>query len=119
MPLDATGFVVSEPSLAFLSEVLRTGPAHAGWPEGLAWSFRYPDRCAMGVAVKLWPQRIRSPELSEMVQAFGLTESQAEYIFHRGARWFPELVTPEIVALRIDNVLHPSWWDRVRSWPIA
>ena len=42
----------SEPSLAALSHALRHPET---WPEGFEWDYRRVDRCALGLADRLWP----------------------------------------------------------------
>ncbi len=101
MPFDSSTHVevtapdLTSPSLAGLAWVLRHREA---WPTGHVWDFSHCDRCAMGIALKLWPTRCGVRGLTEV------TADDRRYLFGSDA-YAPtsrSRVTPEMVADRLD-----------------
>lgn len=117
MPLDSTDFVVetkpdlSKPSLEGLSYALRHLPETLG-----RWKYIHTiiendcgtAGCAWGMARRLWPKQTRAKRKN-------VCSDDADHLFGSGAydRFFtegaygilPELVTPQMVADRIDAYL--------------
>lgn len=95
---------VVKPSLQVLSYMLRHKEL---WPDGFEWAFHDCQRCAMGLAWKLWPKHIAMPTKTEMVRVMGMPFDDAKAIFggwafsHRDV----EIISPELVADKIDEYL--------------
>lgn len=77
------------------------------WPNGFEWNYSDCNRCAMGLAHKMWPKIVREPTTSAMVSAFGINDAKAADIFTGAARgdYSGFGVTATRVADLIDELL--------------
>lgn len=106
---------LDKPSLHALSYVLRHPDT---WPEGFVWNYNVCQHCAMGLAHKLWADKVGRPSCSGgpsiMARSFGMNYEDARAIFIE-ARGAPrhcfigpknfDAHTPERVADQIDAYL--------------
>ena len=70
------------------------------WPKNFSWEFSDCERCAIGLATKIWPGSYSN--YMDMIRHFDLEPASAFCIFIKGTS--PE-VTPESVAHRIEKYL--------------
>ena len=111
MPHDTTQLAdappdLTTPTLAGLAWLLRHKEA---WPEGFEWEFGDCFRCGMGLAARVWNtwERRLDPSPSQQAAIWGIPCDEAYRIFVAGFS-NPTLVTPEMVADRIDAYLARS-----------
>lgn len=99
------------PTLRALSDLLKNPER---WPPGFEWDFRRCQTCAMGLAIRVWPEHFTERNhILWIGTVFELSLETVEEIFCEGffGGWFPQSwVTPQIVAWRIDRHL--------AGWPI-
>ena len=91
---------LTRPSLEGLAYILRHKEL---WPKNFEWEFYRCDRCAMGLAYRLW-RGIKSPEFQIMADRFYMEKMDAYRIFIIGTKE-GDPVTPERVARRIEEYL--------------
>jgi hypothetical protein len=107
--------ISNQPSLRTLSFVLRHSEL---WPAGFEWYYGSCHTCAMGLARRLWDERVKQPTLVCMMEVFGINSRAAGQIFCSAYdRWSD--ITPEMVADRIDSILptHKRLTQRNRQNP--
>ena len=56
------------------------------WPTGFSWNYADCNRCAMGLAHRMWPQQVKQPTTEAMTQAFGIEANKASDIFTGAGR---------------------------------
>jgi hypothetical protein len=98
MPLDGTTMF---PDIRVFAGILRD---KSRWPKGFKWDFSNCQKCAMGLAHRLWKESVPKPSsfTSHAVgKALGLSEGESTLIFLFGG----STTTPESVADAIDYVL--------------
>jgi hypothetical protein len=93
------------PSLENLSYILRH---REWWPDGFRWNFRYRNSCAIGLCQKIYG--VHPTALHEGLRDSELTYEPSDVygsIFCAPKFWVlgMGLVTPELVAKRIDRFL--------------
>lgn len=107
---------LSKPSLEALSHILRHTEL---WPVGFEWDYSECEKCAMGLAGKLWRMFVPiNPNAAVLCAAefFGITGKVSHEIFGGYGEWIPyvegcqilrdlDIVTPEMVADQIDKHL--------------
>ena len=91
MPFDGTP-PLDIPSLEALSYALRHREL---WPSGFVWEFNNCNRCAMGLAWRLW-SFVGSPELSPISRVFGISYEVADRLFYH----LPERLGMYYITLR-------------------
>lgn len=84
---------ITKPSLANLAYVLRHEEV---WPKKFKWNFGNPEKCAMGLAAKLWGG---SSNIIDIAKLFGISCSQAGTFFIWGS------VKPKDIAKHIKEHL--------------
>lgn len=110
MPFDnTTGLTesapdLSKPSLEALSWLLRHREA---WPKGHVWDYSHGRSCALGMCVGQWPAAVPFVSYDRVSAALGVGRDDIDRTFGQSA-YMPIkdiLVTPEMVAYRIDTRL--------------
>ena len=104
-------FDLTKPSLKGLAYILRHKEL---WPKKFRWDFAVCERCAMGMAVKLWNYKTYYGHVAATANKFRISIPDARAMFcyespympmdENGNR-LPGNVTPEMVADRIDKYL--------------
>ncbi len=91
---------LNQPSLEALSFILRNKEL---WPAHFVWDFSACDQCAMGLAHKIWPDKIKCPSGSDMSEVFNLDKDAVTRIFMAcTTQSLFKTISPEMVADRID-----------------
>jgi len=77
------------------------------WPKDFDWNYADCNRCAMGLAHRMWPKQVPEPTTNAMMDAFGMNASQASDIFTgAGRQSYTNLgVRPTRIADLIDELV--------------
>ena len=72
---------LTQPSKAALIHLLRHKET---WPQGFDFLFALSCRCAMGLAVAVWPEQVRHYNTDDVSAAIGIHPSTGQRIFALG-----------------------------------
>ena len=77
------------------------------WPKDFDWNYSDCNRCAMGLAHRMWPKQVPEPTTGAMVDAFGIPVSKASDIFTGAGRngWSNLGVRANHIADMIDELV--------------
>lgn len=79
------------------------------WPPGFEWDYRACTTCAMGLAHRIWPDKVTRSTSVAMSEAFGMNLDDAQDIFLKSDNmWntiFNRGVSPEYIAKRLTRYL--------------